>query len=175
MKVCFLERFISAQVYAKCAGWHDVCYRSCDLLSPEPVLRVHHSKQSATVLILSITIIDCCWWLLPMDVAYGWKKMSEIIQFIWITLSNMSQCLCEIPLWQKSHLISFGQSFPYLHVICIMLPKQLKALDKDPYNDLIPTLLCTASLICLSLSCYLLICVRSEKAPAHRWPCSLHH
>lgn len=93
-----------------------------------------------------------------------WKNV-WIIQFILITLSNMSQCLCEIPLWQKSHLISFSQSFPYLHVICIMLPKQLKGLDKEPYNHLIPTLLCTASLICRSLSCYLLICVCSEKAP----------
>lgn len=173
MKVCLLERFISVRVYAECAGLHDACYRSCDLLSPEPGLRVHH-KWSATVLILSITIIDCCWWLFPMEVAYGEKKCPKSL-FIWITLSNMSQCLCEIPLWQKFHFISFSQSFPHLHVICIMLPKQLKALDKDPYNHLIPTLLCTASLICLSLSCYLLICVRSEKAPAYRWPCSLHH
>lgn len=63
-------------------------------------------------------------------------------------------------------LIHFLQSvLAFLHVISIRLPKQLKALNKEPYNHLIPTLLCTASLICLSLSCYLLICEHSEKAP----------
>lgn len=86
-----------------------------------------------------------------------------IIQFIYTfkyeSLFVWNPLMTKIPIHFLQSVLAF------LHVISIRLPKQLKALNKEPYNHLIPTLLCTASLICLSLSCYLLICEHSEKAP----------